>query len=352
MKSRNQVWLIILIILSYVFVLYFMYVVESAQEDSNIKSFTDAFWYSLVTLTTVGYGDFYPVTAAGRILSLFFIFGSLGLLGILIGNMTERYNTYKEYKKMGYKGTEFTNHVIILGWDSFAHSITGQLLKAEKKVAIVTNHKDDIDLIYDEYGQDDAFVLFSDPKTPSMLDRLNLEEASMIFVNLENDTDKLITILNLKKAFPHLKFTVILDNSDLKDTFTAAGVSFILSKNEIAAKLVASYIFEPDVANYTSDLLSKADAHSEDYDIQQYMVLENNPFVNKTFGDAFLMLKSQFNVIPIGIAREEAGKREIHKIPDDSFVIKPHDYLIMILNGTSLNKIRDHFGIQEGVQVG
>ena len=44
---------------------------ESKSPDANITSGGDALWYSLVTITTVGYGDFYPVTAAGRIIVKF-----------------------------------------------------------------------------------------------------------------------------------------------------------------------------------------------------------------------------------------------------------------------------------------
>jgi len=350
MKSLRQWWRVIAILLSYVLILFLIYLIEAPQEKGNINSFSDAFWYSLVTLTTVGYGDFYPVTLAGRFLSLFFIFGSLGLLGILIGNITERFNTLMEERKMGYKGTDFSRHVIILGWDSFARSITGQLVGASKKVAIVTDQKDNIELIYKEFDEDSVFVLFSDPKTTNMFDLLNPEASSVIFVNLANDTDKLITVLNLKKEYPGLDFMVILDNTDLKGTFSSAGVTFILSKNEIAAKLVASYIFEPDVANYTSDLLSSAQSEGDtDYDIQQYEVRANNPYLNKSFGEAFLSLKTELNVILIGIARMEEGKRRLHKVPDDDFMIREKDHLIMILNGTGLQTIRDRLGTMEGI---
>ena len=40
---------------------------ESADPDASIQNIADAFWYSLVTLSTVGYGDLYPVTGLGKL---------------------------------------------------------------------------------------------------------------------------------------------------------------------------------------------------------------------------------------------------------------------------------------------
>lgn len=60
---------------------------ERANPASSIQSFGDAFWYSLVTMSTVGYGDLYPVTPAGRILGMGFVLLSVGLLTFVIGSM-------------------------------------------------------------------------------------------------------------------------------------------------------------------------------------------------------------------------------------------------------------------------
>ncbi|WP_372751637.1 potassium channel family protein [Labilibaculum sp.] len=80
---------------------------ESQSPDANIKSIADAFWYAIVTLTTVGYGDFYPVTSVGKIIGLLVIIGSLGILGFLIGEVTVRFNQYMEKKKKWVLGNRF-----------------------------------------------------------------------------------------------------------------------------------------------------------------------------------------------------------------------------------------------------
>ena len=56
---------------------------ESRSPDSNITTGGDALWWGLVTITTVGYGDFYPVTALGRMTGVFVMFAGVGIIGSL-----------------------------------------------------------------------------------------------------------------------------------------------------------------------------------------------------------------------------------------------------------------------------
>jgi len=56
---------------------------ESRAADANITTGGDALWWALVTITTVGYGDFFPVTGAGRITGAFVMFAGVGIIGAL-----------------------------------------------------------------------------------------------------------------------------------------------------------------------------------------------------------------------------------------------------------------------------
>jgi voltage-gated potassium channel len=56
---------------------------ESRAADANIRTGGDALWWALVTITTVGYGDFFPVTGAGRVTGAFVMFAGVGVIGAL-----------------------------------------------------------------------------------------------------------------------------------------------------------------------------------------------------------------------------------------------------------------------------
>ena len=56
---------------------------ESRSPDANITTGGDALWWSFVTITTVGYGDQYPVTTLGRLVGVFVMFAGVGIIGSL-----------------------------------------------------------------------------------------------------------------------------------------------------------------------------------------------------------------------------------------------------------------------------
>ena len=62
-----------------------VYYAEAPDPNANIVTAGDALWWGLVTITTVGYGDQYPVTEAGRIIGVFLLFAGIGLFSVLTG---------------------------------------------------------------------------------------------------------------------------------------------------------------------------------------------------------------------------------------------------------------------------
>ena len=82
MKKSVRILLAALVV--YLLLLLLLLSAEARSPDASIRSFWDAVWFSLITMTTVGYGDLSPVTAGGRVLGLIFALCSIGILTALI----------------------------------------------------------------------------------------------------------------------------------------------------------------------------------------------------------------------------------------------------------------------------
>ncbi len=86
--------LLVIAVLLVPFGAFVIFSIESPNENSEIKTLLDAFWWSTVTITTVGYGDIVPVTDSGRIFAIFYIFSGVGIAGVFLTLLATRF-----YKK-------------------------------------------------------------------------------------------------------------------------------------------------------------------------------------------------------------------------------------------------------------
>lgn len=244
----------------------------------------------------------------------------------------------------------FTNHVVILGWDDLAHEITRQLVVADKQVAVITRQSEVKELIQETFSENEVHVLLSQLNDWSTFDRANIEESFKVFVNLDNEEDSLVAILNLKALYNGLEFDVVLENPELEETFYSAGVTYAVSTRNLASKLTAGHLFEPEVAEYTSDLLS-ASNQPGDHDIQQYELLASNPYVGQTWSDLFWEIKTRFNCVPLGIGRSKPDTvgRELTKTPPDDHVLREGDHIVLVTSVEKESALESFFGTDEGI---
>ena len=321
---------------------------EKGAPNSQFTSIESAVWYVVATLTTVGYGDVVPVSYWGRMVGIIFLLSSLGVYGFIIGQIANFMSTLKEHKELGLNGTSFKNHVVMVGWNDFGQSVISHLIGAGKQVAVITKDRPSIDIIREYYSTDQVYILYSDYNNFDLLEKANIRDASIVFINFNDDTEKLVYIINIKKHFSDLHYVVTLDNGNLKSTFQHAGVTYAISKNEISSKLLASYIYEPDVAIFSEELL--AYAHEEDeYDMKQIVVKSDNPYAGVFYEKAFFDLKKLYNVVLIGLVKMQEGKRELLKNPAGSAKIDAGDYLVLLIDRKGVDRLKKLFHIEEGV---
>ena len=320
---------------------------ESEAEDGSILTFFDAFWYSIVTLTTVGYGDTYPVTFYGKIVGLIMILLSLGLLTYVLGLITRNVQEYMEKKKMGHYGTNYTDHIVIIGWNEFAEMIADQILKAHYKVVIITDDKNSVDLIHEMYEHKDLFVVFGDYKSDESFDRANILKATSVLINGNEDSETLVNLINLRRKYKDLNVVIAARNTDLKETFYTAGATYVVSEHEISTRLIASFVFEPDVAKFTEDLMTTA-TDNESFDIFELQLKADNDYVGRAYFDAFVELKRDYNVVLIGLCRKIGSGYELLKNPSNDLQLAANDYMIMVADGYTKHNIEEKFGVREG----
>lgn len=67
-----------------------VYLAEHEREGANITNLGDALWWAVVTIATVGYGDYYPVTLIGRLIAIFMMLSGIGIFVLLVSTLAQR----------------------------------------------------------------------------------------------------------------------------------------------------------------------------------------------------------------------------------------------------------------------
>ncbi|WP_404430036.1 ion channel [Sutcliffiella horikoshii] len=106
-------------------------------EPDTFPTVFEGLWWTMTTVTTVGYGDVSPTTVAGKIFAMFlFIFG-IGLIGVLIGKVVNLLSIYQRMKEEGKLSSKKTNHYIFVGWTDKTRRTMEEILEDNPNAPIV-----------------------------------------------------------------------------------------------------------------------------------------------------------------------------------------------------------------------
>lgn len=113
------------------------YYFENRNPNSLIKTISDGIWWGFVTITTVGYGDKYPITIPGKIAGIIIMFSGMVLTVLFSGTIASILVDRKLKEGKGLQNLTLTNHIVICGWNNNGSNI----LEDFKQLAIKNNEK-------------------------------------------------------------------------------------------------------------------------------------------------------------------------------------------------------------------
>lgn len=364
MSDRQRRWLRYLAFgvaafLIYAFIVWTYFQFETFSNTNETLSFGQAVWY--VTLNPTGLGDttvaLYPSTLPGRAIGIVFALTGIGLLGVFVGKVTDVFNEIRQQAHLGRRSSDLSNHVVILGWDGYSKQVARELVRSDIHTVIVTADKSEIDHIRDAFEREEskyAHPVFAEYDNVSALQRFaNIAESSRVFLNRKKDTDTLISLLNLNGAADSydLSFVVRVRNERLLDRFDLENKDVDVTPVwtfGVASALVASYIYEPEVAEFGHGLVE-----ATDYQLQQYRVDNTSEFCREAYESVFDDLMRE-NIFLLGVVKAgRTGRDRLRLLPDTDestdIVIEPDDYLIVGLDADQENRMETLAGSSQGL---
>lgn len=226
----------------------------------------DALWWTVVTMSTVGYGDLFPVTTGGRFLIGLptMVFG-IGFLGFIISATASRLIEARSRKLQGTAEVAMKNHVIIVNFsteEEIVHlldELRADTKTLNKHICLVDEKLPEIPAKLLDYG---VTFIRGNPADEATLMRACLPEASHAIIlssdrnNPHSDDQNLATTLIMEKMNPNVFSIVeVLDPRKIRQ-MELAGADCALCMSDFRSNIIIQELEDPGLKNILMDLTS------------------------------------------------------------------------------------------------
>ena len=331
-----------LVIASLITVLVFtvlMLIIFLSEQKTNsaINTLFDAVWYTLVTITTVGYGDITPRSILGRTSAMILLLAGVALFGALSGKFASFLFDRQQKKDRGLlKMNKIKNHFLICGWKpNFERILEGILLAnpeiPPEKIILLNNSSQNemekikadsrfknINYIHGDFTDEDT-LLKSQIKTAERT--LILADNSENFSSLETDSRTVLAVITIKNLNPKIYCVAEIIDSKFEKHLSLAHCDEIILSADYGQNLLIQASSGKGMSHILRELISEeSDSGILICDIPQ-------KFVGNNYGEFRLSLKT--SDILIGLlentgnfySRRKEALAEAQKNPDVEAVV-------------------------------
>ncbi len=284
-------------------------------------TFAKALYWSIITMATVGYGDIVPHTGIGRLIAAFTSIFGIAAYSLLIAIVAEHFLSHMVKKTLGLAWLKNIDIVVVGDGEECAETIA-ELKRniPNKKIAWITSEQPKITVDVDY-----AVGNLVDSET---LRRGGVEKSKYIVVCHKDDSQSIHIALLAKKLNPNARIIVLAHSSKTAEILEAAGVQYIVPTT-IMARVLASMVFEPNVAVLVSDLTTAKG-------ISDLIEIESNKYAGLSFKEALLKAKEEEGLLLVGIVKKD-GRILVN--PPLDYKIGNGEKLLAIKGTGSLTKI-------------
>jgi voltage-gated potassium channel len=228
------------------------------DQFNNVTTLTDAFYYTLVTASTVGYGDVTPSptseTATLYAMSVL-VFGTASFavaLGTLLGPVIERRFANALGRMTDSQLELLEDHVLVLGYGDLTEPILDELDDGDVDFVVLTADKE----IASDLNERDVNVLSADPGDEDSLERAGLDRARAVVAATNSDADDALAVLTARQLRPDVRIVAAVTDQENVRKFKRAGADTVISPTVLGGHmLVQSALDKSDAERTEGELL-------------------------------------------------------------------------------------------------
>ena len=218
--------------------------------------FLNALYMTIITISTVGFGEIHTLSITGKIFTIILIIFSFITYAYAISVIT----TYFVESKLslwflkGSRGKsilkKMENHVVICGYGRNGQEAAEELKIYNKSVVVIENSHD---IIIDNLEQETRFIE-GDATNDEILDKANIQTAHALITTLPNDADNLFVVLSARSVNPNLKIISRASSVSSEKKLRVDGANNVILPERVGGHHMAVLVANPDIVEFLEDM--------------------------------------------------------------------------------------------------
>jgi len=287
-------------------------------------TFSEGFYMTVITLSTVGYGEVKPLSHEGQIFAALLIIFNLGIFayGITIissffidGELRGFLKDYNVYKKI----QNLKNHTIVCGFGRHGRQICEELTKNDSPFVII-EPKEGVD---EEARESNYFFLAGDATDDEVLLEAGIKEAKAIVITYSESAFNVYTVLTARELNPHLRIITRATDHKAEKKLLRAGADYVVLSEVIGGFYMATLIHQPNVVEFFSVISNMGDVAIHFKEVE-YAHLKSD-FQKKSIKELGFRAHTGVNIIGV---RYRDGHYDVN--PEPSIIIKEKMALVIL----------------------
>ncbi len=284
-------------------------------------TWTEALYMTLITLSTVGFGEVRPLSAVGRWFTMGLIVLGVGTGAYALGALTEYIvsgelqGTLARRRRMATL-RKLRNHYIVCGCGRVGEQVALELQRLGLPFVVVEPNPEALE----RCRQQDMLYVEAEPTEDTTLQAVGIERARGLVAVLDSDADNLFVVLTARGLNPNLTIVAQAVSDSAAQKLYRAGADRVVSPYAMAGHRMAGLLVRPYVVAFLDATLRSPDLELW---LEEIRVAEHSPLVGKTLAEADIRARSGANVL--AIAR---GDRQVDWSP--KLRIQAGDVLIVL----------------------
>jgi voltage-gated potassium channel len=302
-------------------------------------SFFDSFYMTIITISTIGYGEIIDLTnnPAGRALTILIALTGIGILTYILTNVTAiivegQLTDSLRRSRMENKAKKLKGHYIICGLGGVGNHIVNELCSTKRPLVMVDTNMTNIEKVLEDHPE--VIFIEGDATDNSTLMKAGIDRAQGVFATTDDDNQNLVISLSARQLNSSIRIVARCTDIKNQDKLKKAGANSVISPTYIGGLRMASEMVRPTVVSFLDIMLRES---SEQLRVEEIRV----PDCHTGKDLSALDLKKFRSILLLAIKSE--GKWIYN--PPENHIVKSNDTLVIMTNPEAMSSLAESWKI-------